>query len=97
MQNDQATLARVNSLIQDAQRTPFSGIGKPEPLKRQLAGWWSRRITDEHRLVYHVEGKAGPDQRLEILMCRNHYEQVGQCHTVYHPHPDICRAEHQYL
>jgi toxin YoeB len=74
VENDPATLARINSLIRDVQRTPFSGIGKPEPLKRQLAGWWSRRITGEHRLVYRVEGKAGTDQRLEILMCRNHYE-----------------------
>jgi toxin YoeB len=74
VENDPATLGRVNSLIRNVQRTPFSGIGKPEPLKRQLAGWWSRRITGEHRLVYRVEGRAGLDQRLEILMCRYHYE-----------------------
>jgi toxin YoeB len=74
VENDPVTLARVNSVIRDAQPSPFSGIGKPEPLKRQLAKWWSRRIIGEHRLVYRVEGRAGPDQRLEILICCNHYE-----------------------
>ncbi len=47
---------RINKLIQEIQRDPFEGIGKPEPLKHALAGFWSRRITDEHRLVYKVEG-----------------------------------------
>jgi toxin YoeB len=74
LENDPAMLARVNSLIRYARRNPLAGLGKPEPLKRQLAGWWSRRISGEHRLVYRVAGKAGIDQRLEILMCRNHYE-----------------------
>jgi toxin YoeB len=74
LENDPAMLARINALVRDAYRSPFSGIGKPEPLKRQLSGWWSRRISGEHRLVYRVEGKAGVDQRLEITMCRNHYE-----------------------
>jgi toxin YoeB len=74
LENDPAMLARINALVRDACRSPFSGIGKPEPLKRQLSGWWSRRISGEHRLVYRVEGKAGVDQRLEVMMCRNHYE-----------------------
>ncbi len=54
------------------QRSPFRGFGKPEALKFALAGWWSRRITQEHRLVYRVSGKAG-DRLLEIAQCRYHY------------------------
>lgn len=67
-QTDKKTLKRVNLLIKDALRDPFDGIGKPEPLKANLAGWWSRRITGEHRLVYRIH-----DQRLVIMMCRYHY------------------------
>jgi toxin YoeB len=66
--NDPKLLARVNELIRECQRTPFSGIGKPEPLRGQLAGWWSRRITQEHRLVYRVESDA-----VLIAQCRHHY------------------------
>lgn len=69
---DAAILTRINSLITDAMRSPFKGIGKPEPLKRNLAGWWSRRITGEHRLVYRVSGSS-ETQALEILSCRYHY------------------------
>ena len=69
---DAAALERINLLIGQCLRTPFTGIGKPEPLKRNLAGWWSRRITGEHRLVYRVSG-AGEAQALEILSCRYHY------------------------
>lgn len=65
-------LVRVNGLIESCRRSPFSGIGKPEPLKGDLKGWWSRRITDEHRLVYRVTG-SGPAQALEIAQCRGHY------------------------
>jgi len=64
---------RINALIESARRTPFTGLGKPEPLKGDYSGWWSRRITREHRLVYAVEGKPGVDQRLIVLMCRQHY------------------------
>jgi toxin YoeB len=74
IENDPAVLVRLNVLIRDARRNPFTGIGKPEPLKRQLSGWWSRRISGEHRLVYRVEGKAGADQRIEIVTCRYHYD-----------------------
>jgi toxin YoeB len=74
LENDPAMLARINPLIRDARRSPFSGLGKPEPLKRQLSGWWSRRISFEHRLVYRGTGNTGADQRLEIMMCRNHHE-----------------------
>ena len=65
---DRRVFKRVNAIIEDIARTPFSGIGKPEPLKHALAGWWSRRITDEHRLVYKVEG-----DRLLIAQARYHY------------------------
>ncbi len=61
-------LRRINRLIKDTMRTPFEGLGKPEPLKADLAGYWSRRINDEHRLVY---GVAGTD--LVIISCRYHY------------------------
>jgi len=71
--NDVGTAGRINELIENIRRTPFKGIGKPEPLKGDLAGFWSRRITAEHRLIYAVEGRAGDDQRLVIAMCRYHY------------------------
>lgn len=63
---------RINDLIKDIKRAPFSGLGKPEPLKGDLAGWWSRRIDLEHRLVYRISGKS-PYQSLEIASCRFHY------------------------
>ena len=63
---------RLNALIEECLRDPFRGTGKPEPLKRGLSGWWSRRITAEHRLVYRVTGK-GETQALEVLSCRYHY------------------------
>lgn len=69
---DPAIVRRINALLKDAMRDPFRGIGKPEPLKRELAGWWSRRITAEHRLIYLCEGK-GEDQRIVIFQCRFHY------------------------
>ena len=69
---DRAILARVNELIRDTRRGPFTGIGKPEPLVGNLKGWWSRRITREHRLVYRVSG-SGDSQSLEIAACRFHY------------------------
>ena len=69
---DANVLARLNALIRECQRTPFTGTGKPEPLKGALKGWWSRRITLEDRLVYRVTG-AGAAQQLEIAQCRLHY------------------------
>ena len=69
---DMKIVARINILIGEAKRDPFRGTGKPEPLKRNLSGWWSRRITSEHRLVYRVSG-TGNAQALEILSCRYHY------------------------
>jgi toxin YoeB len=53
---DRKMVERINKLVQEVKRDPFSGVGKPEPLKHALAGFWSRRITDEHRMVYCVEG-----------------------------------------
>jgi toxin YoeB len=75
-EQDRAILRRVNELIRDAQRDPFRGTGKPEPLRGGLQGWWSRRITGDHRLVYRVVG-AGDEQRLEIIACRYHYSRRG--------------------
>jgi toxin YoeB len=69
---DRKMLRRLNGLIEECRRNPFSGIGKPEPLKRELKGWWSRRITAEDRLIYRVRG-TGKDQLLEIIQCRLHY------------------------
>lgn len=69
---DAALFDRLNALIEDSRRSPFSGLGKPEPLKNDYKGWWSRRLTAEHRLVYRVSGKPG-DQALEVLQCRFHY------------------------
>ena len=70
--NDRAVLTRVNALIEECRRDPFRGTGKPEPLKNELKGWWSRRINLEDRLVYRVVGTA-PNQTLEIAQCRFHY------------------------
>ena len=70
---DAATHQRLNDLIEDVRRHPFAGLGKPEALKGDLSGWWSRRITGEHRLVYRVQGRKGEDQRIEIIQCRYHY------------------------
>ncbi len=65
---DKRMVERINKLIRETQRDPFAGIGKPESLKHALAGFWSRRITDEHRMVYRVEGKT-----LMIAQLRFHY------------------------
>lgn len=64
------TLKRINSLIQDIERNPFEGIGKPEPLKYDLSGCWSRRIDDTNRIVYRINNDF-----LEILQCRTHYKK----------------------
>ena len=66
---DRKVLLRINSLIREIQRSPFEGIGKPEPLRENLSGFWSRRIDDTHRLVYTVEGEA-----VAVVACRYHYE-----------------------
>jgi toxin YoeB len=65
---DRKTLKRINTLIEATLRSPFEGIGKPEPLRENLAGFWSRRIDETHRLVYAVE-----DSYLTVISCRFHY------------------------
>jgi toxin YoeB len=69
-ETDRNVLVKIFELIKDIQRSPFSGIGKPEPLKHQLKGLWSRRITQEHRLIYKVSG-----EELIIVSCRFHYSK----------------------
>ncbi len=66
--HDKQILKKINQLLKDCQRDPFSGIGKPEQLRHELSGSWSRRITDEHRLVYLVV-----DDEIRIVCCRYHY------------------------
>ena len=68
VQHDRKLVKRINVLIQDILRAPFEGIGKPEPLKGDLSGYWSRRINDEHRLVYTVKADD-----LIVIACRYHY------------------------
>jgi toxin YoeB len=68
VEQDRAQALRIVRLIREIQREPFSGIGKPEPLKRELSGCWSRRIDQEHRLVYEVH-----QDKVRILACRYHY------------------------
>ena len=65
---DKKTLRRINKLISDVNRSPFEGIGKPEPLKENLSGFWSRRIDDTNRLVYAVD-----DTAITVISCRYHY------------------------
>lgn len=66
---DKKIFKRIKELIKDINRSPFDGIGKPEPLKHELSGYWSRRITDEHRLVYEVNEKM-----ILIYSCKEHYK-----------------------
>lgn len=68
-QQDRKTLKRINLLLKDIQRNFYSGLGKPEPLKENLSGWWSRRIDDSHRIVYREK-----DGAIIIASCRGHYE-----------------------
>lgn len=67
-QTDKAVIKRINMLIKECLRTPFEGIGKPEALKANFSGFWSRRITGEHRLIYKVY-----EDRIHIVQCRYHY------------------------
>jgi len=67
-QTDKKMIRRINELLKDTMRSHYEGLGKPEPLKHSLAGFWSRRITDEHRMVYRVAGET-----LEIAQLRYHY------------------------
>lgn len=68
-QTDKKMLKRINKLIKDIARHPYEGIGKPEPLKYKYKGFWSRRLNDEHRLIYRIQG-----DELHIAKCRFHYD-----------------------
>ena len=72
--NDAKIAQRINDCIRETRRLPFQGIGKPEPLRYEMSGWWSRRINEEHRLIYRLRG-SGDAQALEIASCRFHYGQ----------------------
>ena len=67
--NDKQKLKRINELLKDISRNPYDGIGKPEPLKFNYAGFWSKRIDEEHRLIYRVD-----DDEIQIAKCRFHYD-----------------------
>ena len=66
---DKNVLKRINLLLKDISRNPFAGIGKPEPLKHNYRGYWSRRITDEHRLIYKID-----KDEIQVIKCRFHYD-----------------------
>jgi toxin YoeB len=66
---DKKIFKKIRALLKDIERTPFEGLGKPEPLKYNLSGYWSRRITDEHRLVYKIENDT-----IIIVSCKYHYK-----------------------
>jgi len=66
---DKRKLKRINNLLKDISRHPFTGLGKPEPLKHKYKGYWSRRIDDEHRLIYRIK-----DEEIHIAKCRFHYD-----------------------
>lgn len=69
-QNDKKLIKKINTIIKDIKRTPFEGIGKPEMLKANLSGYWSRRISQEHRLVYFIT-----ENDISIIQCRFHYKK----------------------
>ena len=72
---DPGMVQKINALLNNIIRTPFEGLGKPEALKYGLKGFWSRRITDEHRLVYRISGSKGSNQVCEVAQCRYHYKK----------------------
>jgi len=72
---DEKVVERIHELVKATQRDPFKGIGKPEPLRQNLKGYWSRRITSEHRMVYRIVGAKNEAQRIEILTCEFHYRK----------------------
>jgi toxin YoeB len=72
--HDREIVLKIKALLHDIKRTPFHGLGKHEPLRYDLKGYWSRRITGEHRLVFKVDGSRGQTQKCYILQCRYHYD-----------------------
>lgn len=75
LENDAEVVRKIKELLKAIRQSPFKGIGKPEPLKHGLKGYWSRRITGEHRLVYKIQGKKGKDQKCIVIQCRFHYDE----------------------
>ena len=73
LQSDPDVAEKIKALVQSIKQTPFKGLGKPEPLKHSYKGYWSRRITGEHRLVYKISGTKDVDQKCIIIQCRFHY------------------------
>ena len=73
--DDAKILNRINELLKATQRDPFRGIGKPEPLRQNYKGFWSRRITKEHRFIYRIVGSEKTTKRIEVLSCKFHYEK----------------------
>lgn len=74
IETDTSIVVKIKELLVSIRQTPFKDLGKPEPLKHGLKGYWSRIITQEHRLVYKVSGKKGVDQTCFIIQCRFHYD-----------------------
>ena len=74
IETDSLIVGKIKDLLNEIKKTPFQGTGKPEPLKHDLKGFWSRRITGEHRLVYKEESKKGKDQKCYVIQCRFHYD-----------------------
>ena len=73
---DKKTIMRINKLIKDIERNGYNGIGKPEPLKGSLTGWWSVRIDEANRLVFKIAGRQNdPEKHLEIYACKGHYDE----------------------
>lgn len=73
IETDVEIVAKIKEILKEIKKTLFQGLGKPEPLKYDLKGFWSRRITSEQRLIYKVEGKKGVNQKCYIIQCRFHY------------------------
>ncbi|MBC7723010.1 MAG: Txe/YoeB family addiction module toxin [Pedobacter sp.] len=74
LENDADIASKIKDIIKSIRQEPFKGIGKPEPLRFALKGFWSRRITGEHRLVYSISGTKGINQKCTIVQCRFHYD-----------------------
>jgi len=74
LENDKEIAIKIKELIQSVRQDPFKGIGKPEPLKFALKGFWSRRITGEHRFVYSITGTKGADQKCTMIQCKFYYD-----------------------
>jgi toxin YoeB len=77
IENDESVVVKIKELLKSIRQEPFKGIGKPEPLKFGLKGFWSRRITGEHRLVYTIRGVKGIDLKCIIIQCRFHYDDIS--------------------